>query len=181
MWREGHVGVQNNGKMSLKFCIIIIESYSQKTFFAIVLYTIMAAVTSRKNRELTPWTGRVTMIGMKIFILLFFRVGSVICPPSFPIKCTTKLKARILVFNIRIPITKGFTVSRNAHSYERTEFTALKCIACGHFLWFTWYNFPVLVRWLMRNEGTQDTPLSSSSSSSFICHCKLKELHYSWR
>lgn len=37
-------------------------------------------------------------------------VGSVICPPSSPIKCTTKLKARILVFNIRIPITKGFTV-----------------------------------------------------------------------
>ena len=94
------------------------------------------------------------------YFTFFFRVGSVICPPSSPIKCTTKLKARILVFNIRIPITKGFTVSRNAHSYERTEFTALKCIACGHFLWFTWYNFPVLVRWLIRNEGTQDTPLS---------------------
>ena len=36
--------------MSLKFCIII-ESNSQKTFFAIVLYTNMAAVTSRENRE----------------------------------------------------------------------------------------------------------------------------------
>ena len=37
--------------MSLKFCIIIVSN-SQKTFFAIVLYTNMAAVTSRENREL---------------------------------------------------------------------------------------------------------------------------------
>ena len=49
-WWDGHVGAQNNGKMSLKFCIIT-ESNSQKTFFAIVLYTNMAAVTSRENRE----------------------------------------------------------------------------------------------------------------------------------
>jgi len=36
--------------MSLKLCIII-ELNSQKNFFAVVLYTNMAAVTSRKNRE----------------------------------------------------------------------------------------------------------------------------------
>ena len=48
---NGHVGVQNNGKVSLKFCIII-ESNSQNTFFTIVLYTNVAAVTSRENREL---------------------------------------------------------------------------------------------------------------------------------
>ena len=36
--------------MSFKFCIKI-ESNSQKTFFAIVLYTNMAAVTSRENQE----------------------------------------------------------------------------------------------------------------------------------
>ena len=37
--------------MILKFCIII-ESNSQKTFSSIVLYTNMAAVTSRENRQL---------------------------------------------------------------------------------------------------------------------------------
>ena len=42
--------LQNNGKMSLKFCIII-ESNSQKVFIAIVLYTNMAAVTSPESRE----------------------------------------------------------------------------------------------------------------------------------
>ena len=36
--------------MSPKFCIII-ESNSQKTFFVIVLYSNMAAVTSREKRE----------------------------------------------------------------------------------------------------------------------------------
>ena len=41
-WCDGHVGVQNNGKMSLMFCVII-ESNSQKTSFPIVLYTNMAA------------------------------------------------------------------------------------------------------------------------------------------
>ena len=38
-------------QMSLKFCIII-ESSSQKTISAIVLYTNMAAVTSGANQEL---------------------------------------------------------------------------------------------------------------------------------
>ena len=42
-------------KMSLKFCIII-ESKSPKTFFAIVLYTNMAAVTSREHRKLARST-----------------------------------------------------------------------------------------------------------------------------
>ena len=51
-WWGGHVGVQNNGKMSLKFCIII-ESNSQKTSVTIVLYTNMAAVTSGTNQELS--------------------------------------------------------------------------------------------------------------------------------
>ena len=55
---DGHVGVEKNGKMSLKFCIII-ESNSQKTFFAIILYTNMATVTSHNNREYgRGWTRR---------------------------------------------------------------------------------------------------------------------------
>ena len=44
--------MQKNGNMSLKYCIII-ELQSAKAFFSIVLYTNMAAVTSRENRELT--------------------------------------------------------------------------------------------------------------------------------
>ena len=46
-----YVGIQNNSKLWLMFCIII-ESNSQKTFFSIVLYTNMAAVTSGENHLL---------------------------------------------------------------------------------------------------------------------------------
>ncbi|XP_078363300.1 HBS1-like protein isoform X2 [Oculina patagonica] len=42
--------------------------------------------------------------------MIHLGVGSVLCTPSSPIKCTTKFKARILVFNIHVPITKGFMV-----------------------------------------------------------------------
>ena len=49
-WWDGHVGVQNNRKWPHKFCIII-ESNSQKTFYCIVLYTNMAAVTSDENHQ----------------------------------------------------------------------------------------------------------------------------------
>ena len=44
---------KNNSKMSRKFCIII-ESNSQRTFFAIVLYNNMATVTSREKQEELP-------------------------------------------------------------------------------------------------------------------------------
>ena len=36
--------------------------------------------------------------------------GSIICDPSSPIKSTTRLKAKVVIFNIDLPITKGFPV-----------------------------------------------------------------------
>ena len=63
--------------MSLKFCIII-ESNSQKTFFAIVPYTKMAAVTSGANQELgkNPHGNSVECLWFKAFniqlLVLFF-------------------------------------------------------------------------------------------------------------
>ena len=50
-WWWGELAdVQNNNRVSLRFCIII-ESNSQMTFFAIVLYTNMAAVLSGANEK----------------------------------------------------------------------------------------------------------------------------------
>lgn len=37
-------------------------------------------------------------------------LGSVLCDPSDPIKTTTKIEARIVIFNISVPITKGYPV-----------------------------------------------------------------------
>jgi hypothetical protein len=49
---------------------------------------------------------------LKRMIELFvYRVGSILCDPTAPVKNATKMKARIIVFNIDIPITRGFMVS----------------------------------------------------------------------
>ena len=54
-------------KTMLKLCIII-KSNSQKTFFAIVLYTKMAAVTSRENRDF--WQERGVSITFVVMIYM---------------------------------------------------------------------------------------------------------------
>lgn len=37
-------------------------------------------------------------------------VGSMLCDPSSPLKSATRIKAKIVLFNVEIPITKGFMV-----------------------------------------------------------------------
>lgn len=37
-------------------------------------------------------------------------VGSVLCDPTEPIRVTSRIEARIVIFNIDIPITKGYPV-----------------------------------------------------------------------
>ena len=43
--------------------------------------------------------------------LSFYSAGSVLCSPDHPIRVTTRIEARVIVFNIDIPITVGFPVS----------------------------------------------------------------------
>ena len=38
-------------------------------------------------------------------------VGSILCDPADPIKAASRFRARVVIFNIDIPITKGFPVS----------------------------------------------------------------------
>lgn len=37
-------------------------------------------------------------------------LGSVLCDPSQPIKVTSRIQARVVIFNVDIPITKGYPV-----------------------------------------------------------------------
>lgn len=41
----------------------------------------------------------------------FCSVGCIFCCPKEPIKACTRFRARVLIFNIEIPVTKGFPVS----------------------------------------------------------------------
>ncbi|XP_063089045.1 HBS1-like protein isoform X3 [Cavia porcellus] len=47
------------------------------------------------------------LVGMDIIKI---NVGCIFCGPKEPIKACTRFRARILIFNIEIPITKGFPV-----------------------------------------------------------------------
>ncbi|XP_076320106.1 translation elongation factor EF-1alpha (GTPase) HBS1 [Tachypleus tridentatus] len=49
----------------------------------------------------------VTMSGIDINNVT---VGSVLCDPNQPAKATSRFQARVVIFNIKIPITKGFPV-----------------------------------------------------------------------
>ncbi|KAK2489457.1 hypothetical protein MC885_005613, partial [Smutsia gigantea] len=46
-----------------------------------------------------------TLVGMDIIKI---NVGCIFCGPKEPIKACTRFRARILIFNIEVPITKGF-------------------------------------------------------------------------
>ncbi|KAL1770255.1 HBS1 isoform X1 [Sigmodon hispidus] len=48
-----------------------------------------------------------TLVGMDIIKI---NVGCIFCGPKEPIKACTRFRARILIFNIEVPITKGFPV-----------------------------------------------------------------------
>ncbi|XP_038195752.1 HBS1-like protein isoform X1 [Arvicola amphibius] len=48
-----------------------------------------------------------TVVGMDIIKI---NVGCIFCGPKEPIKACTRFRARILIFNIEVPITKGFPV-----------------------------------------------------------------------
>ncbi|XP_023506905.2 HBS1-like protein isoform X2 [Equus caballus] len=48
-----------------------------------------------------------TLVGMDIIKI---NVGCIFCGPREPIKACTRFRARILIFNIEIPVTKGFPV-----------------------------------------------------------------------
>lgn len=37
-------------------------------------------------------------------------LGSVVCDPANPIHCATRIRARVVLFNLEIPVTKGFMV-----------------------------------------------------------------------
>lgn len=47
-----------------------------------------------------------------------------VCDPSSPLKSATRIKARIVLFNIEIPITKGFMVV--FHYQSTTEPAVIK-------------------------------------------------------
>lgn len=55
--------------------------------------------------------------------LLPFSMGCVFCDPKEPIRVCTRFRARILLFNIEVPITQGFPVSASKHTLTQRHAT----------------------------------------------------------
>ncbi|EFX81279.1 hypothetical protein DAPPUDRAFT_303602 [Daphnia pulex] len=58
-------------------------------------------------------------------------LGSVLCDPSQPIKVTSRIQARVVIFNVDIPITKGYPVVIHYQSLSEAA-TITKLIAQIH-------------------------------------------------
>lgn len=39
-------------------------------------------------------------------------IGYILCDPQVPVPIASKFQARIVIFNVKVPITKGFPVSK---------------------------------------------------------------------
>jgi hypothetical protein len=48
-------------------------------------------------------------------VSLSFSVGSILCEPSSPVQAVTRLRARVMVFDIEVPLTRGFPVGSFSH------------------------------------------------------------------
>lgn len=55
-------------------------------------------------------------------ISFFFSVGCVFCDPKEPIRACTRFRARVLLFNIELPITQGFPVREHALAGRHNTF-----------------------------------------------------------
>ncbi|KAM7340751.1 hypothetical protein ACRRTK_001366 [Alexandromys fortis] len=75
-----------------------------------------------------------TVVGMDIIKI---NVGCIFCGPKEPIKACTRFRARILIFNIEVPITKGFPWKREqkalqpAKVYPECRINAKEHLASG--------------------------------------------------
>lgn len=59
-----------------------------------------------------------TEMELCIIVSTFCLTGSVLCDPQNPIKSAMRIRARIVIFNLELPITKGFTVRSKMFSYK---------------------------------------------------------------
>ncbi|CAG8609156.1 17331_t:CDS:10, partial [Cetraspora pellucida] len=64
------------------------------------------------NEESSKWAaaGDSVLLTLIDLDILQLKIGSVLCPPSQPVPITSHFLARIVVFDVKIPITRGFPV-----------------------------------------------------------------------
>lgn len=91
---------------------------------------VTAAIDS--DGDSLPWAGagsnvNVTLTGVDPISL---NIGSVLCRPTHLIPLVSTFSARIIVFDIQVPITAGTSVSKLAFSAGTSEFTFIR-LSCS--------------------------------------------------
>lgn len=77
--------------------------------------TIFQAIVMNENPVGSCFAGDQVVLTVSGSDLNGVGLGSVLCDPNQPIKVTSRIQARIVIFNIDIPITKGYPVSSFLH------------------------------------------------------------------
>jgi len=71
---------------------------------------IIKSVTVDDSPVNVGFAGDNVLVSLTGIDITHISVGSVLCDPLNPVETTTHLRARIVIFNISLPITKGFPV-----------------------------------------------------------------------
>lgn len=71
---------------------------------------VVKALTTEESSEQTVFAGSYVNVALSNIDLENISIGYVLCDIEKPIPVTTKFEARIVIFNIVLPITKGYTL-----------------------------------------------------------------------
>lgn len=93
--------VRGNTNLGIYFCVTFL--YKRVHFFT--------ALTIDDCSEMTVYAGSYANVVLANVDLENINVGNVLCDVENPIPVTTHFEARIVIFNIVLPITIGYTVS----------------------------------------------------------------------
>ncbi|XP_078318849.1 uncharacterized protein LOC111120855 isoform X2 [Crassostrea virginica] len=89
---------------------------------------VVKAVTMEDSDNSCGFAGDHVTIILTGMDMAHVNVGSAICDPQNPIKSAMRIRARIVIFNLELPITKGFTVV--FHYQSITEPAIIKRLNC---------------------------------------------------
>lgn len=103
-------------------------------------------------------------------------VGNILCDPQNPIPVASKFEARIVVFNIAVPITKGYSVSavicrypvfyRSKKAFEAflkyVSCLALTCLKRNHARLSAFVCLTMIIKWFL-DYSTSSIPGRTSS------------------
>lgn len=89
---------------------------------------VVKAVTMDDSDNTCGFAGDHVTVVLTGMDMAHVNVGSVLCDPQNPIKSAMRIRARIVIFNLELPITRGFTVV--FHYQSITEPAIIKRLNC---------------------------------------------------